>query len=135
MDGPEPTPALEPDPRFTSGPWLGYYQQWYHQARQRLRLTFAAGAVTGTGRDPAGDFVVRGTYDARSGRCSLTKTYPGSHRVHYDGIADGDGIGGAWEIRYAIGLTDRGRFRIWPDASAAADAQHARAEEPVGAGA
>jgi hypothetical protein len=125
--------TTETDDRFPSGPWTGYYQQWGTQARQRLALTFASGSISGVGRDPGGEFSVRGGYDAESGKVSLVKIYS-SHKVEYDGVADGDGIGGGWLIRYDLGLTDRGQFRIWPDEAALADAEHLKAEEPVPAG-
>lgn len=130
----DPRLCLEADPRFPSGPWGGYYQEGGIQARQRLNLTFAGGTVTGFGSDPVGPFTMRGVYDVESGKVSMVKTYP-THRVEYDGLADGDGIGGGWMIRYEMGLTDRGRFRIWPDELAMGEANRVKAEEPVPVGA
>jgi hypothetical protein len=132
MDRPSEAPPTETDDRFPSGPWMGYYQQWSLQARQRLALTFLNGAITGSGQDPGGAFDVRGHYDTQTGRCSLVKTYP-EHRVEYDGTADGDGIGGDWVIRYGMGIDDRGVFRIWPHSGASGAEEHAEAEQPVAA--
>jgi hypothetical protein len=121
----------EHDDRFPSGPWFGYYQQWGSQSRQRLWLHFASGAIRGGGRDPAGPFDVRGTYDADSGRVTMSKVYA-EHRVDYDGAADGDGIGGDWSIAYFGGMIqDRGHFRIWPDELAMQQSKTAEAEAPA----
>jgi hypothetical protein len=117
----------EIDERFPSGPWIGYWQQDTVQARQRLGLTFAQGTVKGSGRDVIGDFLVHGTYDATTGGCSLVKRYP-SHAVHYEGLADGDGIGGKWTIRQLGFFNDAGGFRIWPDEACSAEANVAEAE-------
>jgi hypothetical protein len=124
----------ETDDRFPSGPWTGFYHQWGTQARQRLSLSFKAGVISGHGRDPAGDFSIRGSYHTDSGKAALVKIYP-SHQVEYDGHADGDGIGGGWMIRYDLGLADRGQFRIWPDELAVPEHERLKAEEPAPAGA
>jgi hypothetical protein len=129
-----PDPDLETDERFPSGPWIGYYHQGSLQSRQRLALTFKNGQITGTGRDPAGTFGVRGAYTTSSGRCSLTKSYE-THRIEYQGQADGDGIGGGWTLTLQGLLLDAGHFRIWPDTGAGGEAESAKAEEPVGASA
>lgn len=126
--------GLETDERFPSGPWIGFYQQGGLQSRQRLGLTFKAGKVSGEGRDPAGHFLVSGTYQVEAGKCSLRKLYP-SHTVEYDGNAEGDGIWGRWVIRLSSFVMDNGVFHIWPDASAGAETDSAKAEEPVPAGA
>lgn len=129
------TPQPETDPRFPSGPWIGYYHQSPSQARQRLGLTFLQGVISGEGRDPAGQFAVRGSYDIGSGRATLKKTYT-THTVEYDGMATDDGISGGWVIRGFGGMVeDKGIFQIWPDLSAGAgDALRVREEEPVGVG-
>src|SRR5712671_624663 len=75
--------AIEADGRFPSGPWIGYYQQWSHQGRQRLVLAFRDVRISGTGSDPGGSFGVTGLYDTRTGAASLIKEYR-SHRVEYD---------------------------------------------------
>jgi hypothetical protein len=122
---------METDERFPSGPWIGFYQQGGLQSRQRLGLEFKNGRITDEGRDPAGHFLVSGTYQAEAGKCSLRKTYP-THTVEYDGNAEGDGIWGRWVIRFSMFVVDQGVFHIWPDARAAAEAESAKAAEPAG---
>ncbi len=131
-DGGDSGGLPESDPRFPSGPWTGIYQQWGAQSRQRLMLHFKAGRITGSGRDPAGQFSVRGTYDTATGAARLAKFY-GSYIVEYDGASDSDGIEGRWIIRYELGHADSGRFHIWPDAEAVGEANHAEAAVPVDA--
>lgn len=131
---PEPAPTLEPDDRFPSGPWTGYYHQWGTQSRQRLALAFSNGSISGVGRDPAGDFSIRGSYSTDSGKASLVKLYP-TYKVEYDGLADGDGITGRWCINYPFGLADRGQFHIWPDESTLSEHERLKAEQPIPAGA
>lgn len=75
-----------------------------------LHLTFANGSLTGDGNDDVGRFLVRGRYDAAERECWWTKTYPGSHDVHYRGFREGKGIWGTWDI----GLFAHGGFHIWP---------------------
>src|SRR5262249_6411253 len=64
----------------------------------------------GDGNDDIGRFLIRGKYDAVNRECHWTKTYPGSHDVHYRGFREGKGIWGTWEI----GLFAHGGFHIWP---------------------
>jgi hypothetical protein len=77
-----------------------------------LQLTFINGVVRGTGSDRVGDFTMAGTYDLKTGNCSILKAYHGAHGVTYDGRNEGDGmwIWGLWTIR----LIDRGGFHLWP---------------------
>ena len=58
---------LEPDPRFPSGPWTGFFLQRLVPGRHlmELRLTFQHGTITGEGRDWVGEFLVRGKYAKR----------------------------------------------------------------------
>lgn len=135
MNDTPPQNQPETDPRFPSGPWIGYYHQSPTQARQRLGLSFAEGVISGEGRDPAGPFNVRGSYDVESGRATLSKTYT-THTVEYDGVATDDGIGGGWVIRGFGGMIeDRGIFQIWPDLSAGAgESLRAEQRQPVGVG-
>lgn len=141
--GGDASAGLETDERFPSGPWIGYYQQWNTQARQRLVLSFKpdgtapvedgpahAGKITGGGRDPGGQFFVIGTYHTGSGKVELRKVYP-EHQVEYSGIHNGDGIEGNWVIRYAMIPDDRGIFHIWPDASGMGEGMRREAEEPL----
>ncbi|MDX2148086.1 MAG: hypothetical protein SFZ23_11245 [Planctomycetota bacterium] len=103
----------ESDPRFPSGPWVGFYQQGGVQSRQRMRLRFSGGRIEGDGRDPVDGFAVAGTYNVETARCSLVKRYR-DYEVEYNGSA-GDGIGGVWRIMYHEMIADTGSFHIWPD--------------------
>jgi hypothetical protein len=111
----EQPPTLETDPRFPSGPWVGFFLQNYHPAGKHtmeLRLTFANGAMTGEGRDWVGPFHVTGRYTLDDGKCHWHKRYVGKHDVFYQGYNEGKGIWGTWEI----GKRARGGFHIWPEA-------------------
>lgn len=116
----EPTAhPTESDPRFPSGRWIGYYRQGNTQARQRLTLTFVAGAVVGEGKDPGGEFLVTGAYDLAAATIALKKVYT-THSVEYTGQHSDDGVAGLWTIRGFGGtVEDRGRFLIWPDTTPA----------------
>lgn len=126
------TPSLETDERFASGMWRGFYVQWGTRGKQELSLTFFDGQIIGDGADPAGDFRVRGGYDAETGKVWMHKVYP-SHTVEYDGNAEpgeGRGIWGLWQIRYA-GQRDHGGFHIWPRASGAGEARTLSRAQPM----
>jgi hypothetical protein len=105
--------AVETDPRFPSGPWLGFWiqRQWGKQ-QMSLSLAFVDGRVTGRGRDIVGPFDFSGTYDLKTGRVVMTKQYEKAHRVEYDGTNQGDGmwVWGVWTIR-----SHRGGFHLWPE--------------------
>ena len=108
------------DQDFPSGPWIGFYvysgrQQDRH--RMDLSLSFANGLITGGGNDDIGAFVISGRYDAKSKECHWTKTYVGAHDVFYQGVREGRGIWGTWEISQ----TYHGGFRIWPLAHGSGD--------------
>jgi hypothetical protein len=75
-----------------------------------LHLAFSGGAVTGGGNDDVGAFLIKGRYDSASLECYWTKTYLGSHDVHYRGFREGKGIWGTWEIT----IQHHGGFQIWP---------------------
>ena len=109
-----PAEEVETDPRFPSGKWTGFWLQRHYTGRQwmSLRLTFQSGAVRGSGSDRIGDFAMAGTYDLKTGKCSIEKTYRGAHRVSYEGRNEGDGlwIWGLWTIP----SLDRGGFHLWP---------------------
>lgn len=124
---------LEPDPRFPSGPWVGFYLQPSVNAgrfRMELSLTFRDGTVTGDGEDAVGPFVLRGRYDLESGDVTLHKRYR-THQIHYKGCADGSnrGIWGVW----TLGVHDRGGFHIWPLGQGSDTGEHAEesVDEPV----
>ena len=124
----EPSPNLETDPRFPSGPWTGYFLQKEVPGKHLmdLRLTFAQGSMTGDGRDRVGKFVIRGRYDLADGKCYWTKRYLGKHDVFYRGYNEGKGIWGQWEFPSGIfpGLTNRGGFHIWPEGMGDPTQQH-----------
>jgi hypothetical protein len=121
---------LETDPRFPSGPWVGFFLQPGLPGRHmmELGLTFSAGAMKGEGRDWVGKFVIRGRYDLADGKCYWTKRYIGKHDVFYQGFNEGKGIWGVWEITMAGYASMRGGFHIWPKGMAD-PTQHSLAEE------
>jgi hypothetical protein len=104
--------AQETDPRFPSGPWIGF---WVYQTKDRnymkCGLTFGGGEVMGAGVDVIGQFSMSGKYDLLTGRCVLTKQYEGAHCVHYYGACDDPfWLWGTWQLPSA-----RGGFHIWPE--------------------
>jgi hypothetical protein len=106
-------PAVETDPRFPSGPWIGFWiQRGFGKQKMSLSLAFINGRVIGCGRDVVGRFDFSGTYDLKTGRVVMTKQYEKAHRVEYDGANHGDGmwLWGVWNIRSV-----RGGFHIWPE--------------------
>lgn len=116
MDEIEPL-NLERDPRFPSGPWTGFYLQYWLPGRHpmELDLTFSDGAVDGKGEDTVGPFTIAGQYDLVTGECKWAKQYIGRHCVYYKGVNEGAGIWGVWELPQMMGLfTDRGGFHVWP---------------------
>ena len=120
----------EVDGRFPSGPWQGYFLQRPFPGRQwmNLQLTFCQGAVTGTGRDWIGLFLIRGQYDLDDGRCPLVKRYTYGYDVTYKGYNEGNGIWGVWELD----TVGRGGFHIWPEGKSPDDqARRETAIEPV----
>jgi hypothetical protein len=106
------------DADFPSGNWTGFFLQRHLFGRHRtdMRLTFEDGRVRGRGKDWVGNFTVEGEYDPVEGTCRWTKHYAGRHDVTYQGVNEGQGIWGAWEISAFFGLIrDRGAFHIWPE--------------------
>jgi hypothetical protein len=109
---------LEQDPRFPSGPWIGFFLQYWMPGRHatNVEMTCSKGRLSGTGEDWVGPYTIEGRYDLRSGRCEWTKQYIGRHSVEYRGVNEGRGIWGVWEMKQLWGLLkDRGGFHIWPD--------------------
>jgi hypothetical protein len=108
-----PQLELETDPRFPSGPWVGFFLQPEVPGRHlmELRLTFTMGQLKGEGRDWVGRFIMAGHYSTADGKCRWTKRYLGRHDVFYRGFNEGKGIWGVWEIA----LIGRGGFHIWPE--------------------
>jgi hypothetical protein len=124
---------LEADSRFPSGPWTGFFLQFWLPGRHptNLELTAADGQLTSTGRDWVGPYTMDGTYDLATGSCEFTKQYLGKHRVFYRGVSDGHGIWGVWEIRILGGLyRDKGGFHIWPEGSEVSE-ESERTEQAV----
>jgi hypothetical protein len=106
-------PAIERDPRFPSGPWVGFWiQPGWGKERMSLSLEFVDGRVTGAGRDIVGRFDFTGTYDLKTGHVRMTKQYERAHRVTYDGANQNDGmwLWGIWNIR-----AHRGGWHLWPE--------------------
>src|SRR4051812_6356406 len=62
MSESKPAVDLETDPRFPSGPWVGFFLQRQLPGRHymEIRLTFRQGVMTGEGRDRVGDFLFAG---------------------------------------------------------------------------
>jgi hypothetical protein len=108
---------MERDPRFPSGPWTGFFLQYWLPGRHRtdLTITWREGRILGSGYDRVGTYNIDGTYDLATGRSEWIKKYHRKHSVAYRGVNDGHGIWGVWEIRQLAGLyVDRGGFHIWP---------------------
>jgi hypothetical protein len=107
---------LETDPRFPSGPWVGFFLDRRLPGRHQMELSlmFRAGELTGEGRDVVGKFILRGKYDLATGHCHWTKRYLNRHDVFYSGYNEGKGIWGTWELT-DMGTTARGGFHIWPE--------------------
>jgi hypothetical protein len=131
----EPETDLEPDSRFPSGPWKGYFLQPGLPGRQwmELNLTFRRGNLRGDGRDWVGAFLFRGRYEVETGKCWWTKQYIGKHSIAYQGFNEGRGIWGTWESLTSSAW--RGGFHIWPvamgDPSGATLAEEADAPAAV----
>ena len=110
---------LESDPRFPSGPWVGFFTQPIIPGKHlmELQLEFCQGTVNGVGRDWVGHFTLRGQYTLEDGKCYWTKRYLGKHDVFYQGYNEGKGIWGTWEIppEQNLGVQARGGFHIWPE--------------------
>jgi hypothetical protein len=118
---------LETDPRFPSGPWIGFFLQKEVPGRHQmeLRLTFCQGRLTGEGRDWVGRFSMRGRYNLADGKCHWTKRYVGRHDVYYEGYNEGKGIWGVWEFSDTVHtVASRGGFRIWPEGMADPTGEH-----------
>src|ERR1043166_3952976 len=105
---------LEPDPRFPSGGWVGFWIQKQlppGRFQTELHLTFVQGVLSGEGRDWVGTYSVRGRYNLADGRSHWTKHYTEKHDVFYEGYNEGKGIWGTWKISDSF----HGGFHIWPE--------------------
>src|SRR5258708_7007527 len=105
-------PGVEPDSRFPSGPWTGFFLQPPLPGRHwmELLLMFRDGTIAGEGRDRVGDFLIKGRYQVEDGKCWWTKTYIKMHSITYQGYNEGKGIWGTWEFDAHW----KGGFHIWP---------------------
>jgi len=86
---------------YPSGRWDGFWVQeiWGRQPMTPFTLNFAAGTVSGSGRDVVGRFTFSGEYNETTGELRMIKQYIGKHRVLYVGRPDGEGsIQGTWSI-------------------------------------
>src|SRR5262245_23847312 len=120
--------AAGSDPRFPSGKWVGFFLDRRLAGRHQMEMTlsFAAGRMTGDGRDRVGSFTFSGTYDVADGKCEWVKQYVNAHAITYRGFNEGKGIWGMWELRHQ-GLVYNGGFHIWPEGMA--DPTQPRLEE------
>jgi hypothetical protein len=107
-------PGVEPDPRFPSGPWTGFFLQPLVPGKHwmELNLTFRDGIMEGEGRDRVGNFRIKGKYQVDDGKCWWSKTYIKAHTLAYQGYNEGRGIWGTWEENQR----NKGGFHIWPEA-------------------
>ena len=107
-------PITEPDPRFPSGRWAGFYIQDGRKVRMTVDLCFQRtqsrrGHVCGEGRDAEGPpFQMVGTYDLDQAKVALRKHYVRHHMVAYagdvapapaPGRSAGPMLQGSWQIR------------------------------------
>jgi hypothetical protein len=127
--------SAETDPRFPSGPWTGFFLQKLLPGRHlmEMHLQFADGAISGSGRDRVGAFVIDGFYDLKDGSCRWHKQYVGLHSVFYRGFNEGKGIWGTWEIPTEPPHNRTGGFHIWPEGMADPTQPHLseEVEEPI----
>jgi hypothetical protein len=110
---------VEPDSRFPSGKWIGFFLDRRIPGRHsmELTLTFSAGTMTGDGRDRVGNFTIDGKYEVVDGKCEFVKRYVKAHAIDYRGFNEGKGIWGTWELRQ-LGFVFTGGFHIWPEGMA-----------------
>ena len=119
----------EPDDRFPSGRWTGFFLQRELGSRRcwmQLHLEFAEGQLGGAGCDWVGEFMMRGTYDVDSGEVVIHKHYVGQHHVLYQGKSREKVIAGTW----ALGEFS-GPFLIWPVGAGDPTERWVGAEEPL----
>ena len=126
--------AVETDPRFPSGRWLGFFLDARVPGRHEMELdlTFRDEELTGEGRDIVGEFLIRGRYELEEGHCHWTKQYVGEHSVAYRGFNEGKGIWGTWELG-SLAWKVTGGFHIWPEGMAdpTGDKLHEEADAPL----
>ena len=110
---------IESDPRFPSGKWVGFFvdKRLPGKHQMEITITFAAGRMTGSGRDKVGSFTFDGEYDVTDGKCEWVKQYVKAHAIDYSGFNEGKGIWGTWKLHWQ-GLSYTGGFHIWPEGMA-----------------
>ncbi|MGE3820366.1 MAG: hypothetical protein AB7I30_13210 [Isosphaeraceae bacterium] len=118
IPNPHPELSVEPDARFPSGKWIGFFLQPLLPGKHptELILTFRQGVLKGEGRDWVGKFVVSGRYQVEDGRCWWSKHYLGKHTIAYKGYNEGKGIWGTWSFEGSSFW--KGGFLIWPEGMA-----------------
>ncbi len=132
---PEDPREKERDGDWPSGPWKGFWTEpnrpyFPFKNRMELDLYFESGIITGSGDDPIGPFTIRGSYDTKEGKCTWLKRYL-RHSVNYDGVRDGKGIYGSWELieqGFRRAYRSTGGFHIWPKGIAEHEIAKAEAE-------
>lgn len=105
---------LEHDALLPGGQWEGFYN--YHGNTQKhkmdIDLNFSNLSISGSGVDDVGTFIWDGKYDLTVYKGKLVKQYQ-THKVHYNGSIDENGIWGIWEL-FMDFYTLSGGFHIWP---------------------
>jgi hypothetical protein len=104
---------------FLSGEWVGFYTYQTKPAQLPMHLTllFDQGAVTGSGLDNPGAFLIEGRYDEFTQRAALEKRYLGKHTVKYEGQLENGDLVGTWclsQMKEGRSVTMEGKFRLWP---------------------
>jgi hypothetical protein len=108
------SPDLEQDALLPGGQWEGFYS--YHGNTQKhkmdMELNFSNLSISGSGVDDVGTFIWEGKYDLTEYKSKLVNQYQ-THKVHYNGSIDENGIWGIWEL-FMDFYTLSGGFHIWP---------------------
>lgn len=80
----------------------GWYEQEGQKTDMELELSIDENGVFGIGKDPIGNFVVRGLYKKtgplQPNKVMFVKQYVGAHVVNYEGKVHGQTIKGEWEM-------------------------------------
>jgi len=97
---------------FASGQWVGFYEYRATEKQEKtsMNVTMVEGVIAGQGSDTSGKFVIKGTYDATTGRAIWDKKYTGSHTIHYEGNLARAGQGFKIEGMWFSGGLPGGRY-------------------------